>query len=165
MTSPRRNQPMRSRRRNQPAFLAVESSFLSLSSTPPSRSRSPRRLLVSLDRVDASTSLSRSPRRLLVFLDLVDASTSLWLSSTALLDGSPRRNQIQRFNRRSLLCLFMSMSLIQQMMASCMVGSRGMKLLQRRSQNNYTTDRRIQRHEASSENITEKLQYKYNFNL
>ncbi|WZZ27097.1 hypothetical protein YC2023_010498 [Brassica napus] len=96
---------MRSRRRNQTAFLAVESSFLSLSSTPPSISRSPRRLLVSLDRVDASASLSQSPRRLLVSLDLVDASASLWLSSTALLDGSPRRNQIQR-SRRVWHCRF-----------------------------------------------------------
>uniref|UniRef100_A0A0D3A978 No apical meristem-associated C-terminal domain-containing protein n=1 Tax=Brassica oleracea var. oleracea TaxID=109376 RepID=A0A0D3A978_BRAOL len=91
--------PRRLRRHLVTAFLAVESSFLSLSSTPPSISRSPRRLLVSLDRVDASASLSQSPRRLLVSLDLVDASASLWLSSTALLDGSPRRNQIQRIAR------------------------------------------------------------------
>uniref|UniRef100_A0A0D3CD62 Myb-like domain-containing protein n=1 Tax=Brassica oleracea var. oleracea TaxID=109376 RepID=A0A0D3CD62_BRAOL len=133
MTYPRRNQPMRSRRRNQPAFLAVESSFMSLSLKPPSLSRSPRRLFISLDRVDASAFLSRSPRRLLVSLDFVDASASLWLSSTALLDGSPRRNQIQR----------------------------GMKLLQRRSRNNYTTDGRIHRHEASSKNITEQLQYSF----
>ncbi|KAF3577753.1 hypothetical protein DY000_02032628 [Brassica cretica] len=42
-----------------------------------------------------------------------------------------------------------------------MDGSRGMKLLQRRSHNNYTTDGRIQRHEASSKNITEQLQYSF----
>ncbi|XP_013634808.1 PREDICTED: uncharacterized protein LOC106340475 [Brassica oleracea var. oleracea] len=109
MTSLRRNQPMMSRRWNQPAFLVVESSFLSLSSTPPSLSRSPQR------------------RRLRV--------------SLALLDGSPRRLTSTKSNPK-------------------MDGSRGMKLLQRRSQNNYTTDGRIQRHEASSKNITEQLQYR-----
>ncbi|KAF2557378.1 hypothetical protein F2Q68_00014171 [Brassica cretica] len=118
---------MRSRRRNQPAFLAVESSFMSLSSKPPSLSRSPRRLFVSLDRVDTSAFLSRSPRRLLVSLDLVDASASLWLSSKALLDGSPRRNQIQSSDSFWFASTFVSL------------------------------DGRIQRHEASSKKVEELI--------
>ncbi|KAF3557505.1 hypothetical protein F2Q69_00015145 [Brassica cretica] len=121
MTSLRRNQPMMSRRWNQPAFLVVESSFLSLSSTPPSLSQSPQR------------------RRLRV--------------SLALVDGSPRRLTSTKSNPK--------MSDLLDVNRIVMDGSRGMKLLQRRSQNNYTTDGRIQRHEASSKNITEQLQYSF----
>lgn len=126
MTSLRRNQPMMSRRWNQPAFLVVESSFLSLSSTPPSLSRSPqrRRLRVSLALLDGSprrlTSTKSNPKVRLCICPLKSESFFVilirLLCCMRILSLFISLSWIQQ--KKSLVFVYVCV-LIQQMMASC----------------------------------------------